>query len=194
MKNMKKILALLVAVLMIAASVSAFADVPTSQTIDGENAADAEGKYTISVASGDTHTYTVYQVLTGTLIAGENKLGNPKWGLDATADAKAGTAKDFIDTITSMSGVALSEAVAAKVDTTGDGRGTVDKEHPMNVVPGYYLIVDTTANLADGDSKSLNIVAVFNDITITPKKGTTESDKKVDDKNDSNDSQDAVEW
>ena len=55
----------------------------------------------------------------------------------------------------------------------------------LDVVPGYYLIEDVTTNLADNDTKSLNIVAVFNDITITAKKGTVESEKHVDDQNDS---------
>ena len=63
----------------------AFAEeaVPTIQTIDENSAADENGKYTISVAESDTHTYKVYQILTGTLIAGEEKLGNPAWGADA---------------------------------------------------------------------------------------------------------------
>ena len=161
--------------------------VPTSQTIAADSAANADGKYTISVASGDTHTYTVYQILTGTLIAGQSKLGNPAWG----ADAKGGennSVNDFITAITAdgLSNMAINDLVEAQLATNATGRGTINKTTSLDVVPGYYLIVDTTENLPEGDAYSLNIVAVFNDITISPKKGTTESEKHVDDQNDSN--------
>lgn len=164
--------------------------VPTSQTIPTNSAPDASGNYTISVASTDTHTYTVYQILTGTLIPGEQALGNPVWGADAKTTAGTNTGVDtFIANITAsgLSNTAINAYVEAELKTNATGRGTVDKDTSLDVVPGYYLVVDTTAaaDLADGDAYSLNIVAVFNDITITPKKGTTTSEKHVDDQNDS---------
>ena len=79
---------------------SVFAAVPTNQTIADDSAANAQGKYTISVATNDTHTYTVYQILTGTLIAGESKLGNPAWGSDANATTTYETVDAFITAIT----------------------------------------------------------------------------------------------
>ena len=186
MKKMKKLVALLIAAAMVLTmSMSVFATVPTSQTIKDDSAADADGKYTISVGSSDTHTYTVYQILTGTLVAGENKLGNPAWG----ADAKGGTAdvNAFITSITAsgLSNVQINDLVKAQLKEGASGQGTVDKDNSLDVLPGYYLIVDTTDPLADKDAKSLNIVAVFNDIELAPKKGTTESEKHVDDQNDS---------
>ena len=202
MKKIKKIMALAIAmVMMLSMSMSVFAantdptetdptptpTVPTSQTIAENSAADAQtGKYTISVASDDKHTYTVYQILTGTLVAGESKLGNPQWG----ADAKGGEnnkVDDFINAITAsgLTNVQIDDLVKAQLKTDATGQGTVDKDHTLDVAPGYYLIVDTTTSLEDGDAKSLNIVAVFNDIEITPKKGTVESEKHVDDQNDS---------
>ena len=165
MKKMKKLVALLIAAAMVLTmSMSVFAEVPTSQTIQDGNAADADGNYTISVGSSDTHTYTVYQILTGTLVAGENKLGNPAWGLDAKggdADINA-----FITSITEtgLSNVQINDLVKAQLKDGAAGRGIVDKDHTLDVAPGYYLIVDTTASLDDKDAKSLNIVAVFNDI------------------------------
>jgi len=173
---------------MIVASVAAVADVPTSQTIASDSAADTNGKYTISVASSDTHTYKVYQILTGSLIAGETKLGDPKWGADAKTTPGTNTGVEaFITSITTgtKSNAEINDLVGAQLATDATGRGTVDKANSMNVAPGYYLIVDQTAELADGETLSLNIVAVFNDITIATKRGTTESDKKVDDVNDS---------
>ncbi len=190
MKLFKKMMALVVAMVMVLSmSIAVFADstVPTSQTIANDSAADANGKYTISVASTDTHTYTVYQILTGTLTAGESKLGNPAWGSDAAATATYATEKAFIDAI-SASGLSNQEinAIAESVlKSSAAGVGTVSASATLDVVPGYYLIKDTTATLVDGDAKSLHIVAVFNDIEITPKKGTVTSEKHVDDQNDS---------
>lgn len=207
MKRIQKIMALALAgVMTLSMSMAVFADdpansptvtdggtpaatstVPTSQTIDENNAADATtGKYTISVASTDTHTYTVYQILTGTLIAGESKLGNPQWGADAAKTGNTGV-DAFITSITAsgLTNVQIDDLVKAELKSGATGRGTVSASTSLHVDPGYYLIVDTTASLADGDAKSLNIVAVFNDITITPKKGTVESKKHVDDQNDS---------
>ena len=188
MKKMKKMMALVIAMVMVLSmSISVFAAVPESQTIDANSAADANGKYTISVAEGDTHTYTVYQILTGSLNAGESKLGNPAWGSDAAATTTYATEKAFIDAI-SASGLSNQEinAIAESVlKSSAEGVGTVSASTSLDVVPGYYLIKDTTETLADGDAKSLNIVAVFNDITITPKKGNVTSEKHVDDQNDS---------
>ncbi len=166
--------------------------VPTSQTIDTNSAANEDGKYTISVASSDEHTYKVYQILTGTLIAGQEKLGNPTWGEDAKNFGSTTGVEDFIKSITveGLSNVEINDLVLAQRAVNALGRGTVTKDSPeggLDVVPGYYLIEDVT-KLTAGDAKSLNIVAVFNDITITAKKGTVESEKHVDDQNDSDSS------
>lgn len=170
------------------------ATVPTSQTIDKNSAADTQGNYKISVASTDTHTYKVYQILTGTLIAGEEKLGNPTWGADAknygsTTDESTKALNKFIEDITKegLSNVQINDLVLEQRKDKAEGRGTVTKDSALDVTPGYYLIEDIT-DLADGEAKSLNIVAVFNDITITAKKGTVVSEKHVDDQNDSDSS------
>jgi fimbrial isopeptide formation D2 family protein/LPXTG-motif cell wall-anchored protein len=192
MKRTKRIfaifmtLALAMSMLIVSSAVSFAAAPPTSQTIKSDSAADADGKYTISVADSDTHSYTVYQILTGTLTAGESKLGNPAWGSDAKG-GENNSVKDFIDSIT-QSGLTnnqINDLVKAQLKDGATGVGTVNASTPLNVVPGYYFIVDTTASLEEGDAKSLNIVAVFNDIELAPKKDTVESEKHVDDVNDS---------
>ena len=191
MKHIKKLASLLLAVVMILAlATTAFAAPPTSQTFADGNAADTDGKYTISVASTDTHTYTVYQILTGTLVAGESKLGNPAWGSDANATTTYETVDAFITAITAsgLSNQQINAIAESVLKSSASGVGQVSKDNSLNVVPGYYLIKDTTASLDDGDAKSLNIVAVFNDIQITPKKGTVTSEKHVDDQNDSDSS------
>lgn len=197
MKHLKKIMALAIAMVMVLSmSVTVFAaedetpdttsTVPTSQTIADGSAADTNGQYTISVATDDTHTYTVYQILTGTLVAGESKLGNPQWGSDAKG-GEDNKVDAFINSITQagLSNVQIDDLVKAQLKDDAAGVGTVNKSKSLDVAPGYYLIVDTTTDLEYGDAKSLNIVAVFNDITITPKKGTVTSEKHVDDQNDS---------
>ena len=194
MKRFNKMLAMALAFLVcLSVSTVALAAVPTGQTIT-PGQPDSDGKYTISVKSDDTHTYTVYQILTGSLIPGETKLGNPVWG----ADAKGGDGnkvEDFIASITApnLSNAQISDLVKAQLKDDAQGQGTVSAGHPLEVVPGYYLLVDTTAELDEGDSYSLNIIAVFNNIEINPKKGTTESDKKVDD-NDADKAADGSEW
>lgn len=182
----------------------AFAEeaVPTRQTIDANSAADKNGNYTISVAESDTHTYKVYQILTGTLIAGKEKLGNPAWGADAinyglTTDESTKALNKFIEDITkeNLTNVEINDLVLAQRADNASGQGIVTKDDSLDVVPGYYLIEDITdldevenGKLVHGEgaAKSLNIVAVFNDITITAKKGTVVSEKHVDDQNDSN--------
>ena len=154
---------------------------------------DSNGQYTISVADDDTHSYKVFQVLTGTLVPGENTLGNAAWGADAISNP--GTVSDFVTDITAagLSEADIAAKVTAKTNTSSDGQGTVSKGHSLPVDPGYYVLVDVTTNLAAGDSLSLNVVRVFNNIQITPKKTTVESHKDVKDINDSTDSA-ASDW
>ncbi len=188
MKTLKKMMALMIAVVMcMAMTVTAFADIPTSQTVDPNSAADATGKYDITVAATDTHSYKVYQILTGSLVAGENKLGDPAWGSDAAATSTYATPKAFVDAIVAsgLTNQEINDIAKSVLKSNAAGVGTVTNAAALQVVPGYYLLVDETNPLADGDAKSLNIVAVFNDITIAPKKGNVESEKHVDDVNDS---------
>lgn len=170
---------------MVLGVATAFAEtVPTSQTIT--NSAATEGQYTISVAEGDTHTYTVYQILTGSLIAGESKIGNPTWGADAKNTGTEGV-EAFITSITGdgLTNVQINDMVEAQLNSSATGQGTVSAGSSRAVAPGYYLLMDTTENLPESETRSLNIVAVFNNITITPKKDTPKSEKHVDDVNDS---------
>ena len=71
--------------------------------------------------------------------------------------------------------------------------GTVTGGSSLTAPTGYYLIKDN-GPVSDGESYSLYVVQVVGPTTINPKTGTTTSDKKVDDKNDSNTSEDAVTW
>ena len=137
--------------------------------------------HTISLNSDDTHTYRVFQVLTGTLAAeGETALGNPAWGADAIANP--GGVDAFIEAITAdgLSEREIAALVAAKVDTSSDGQGTVDKDNPLTgLATGYYVLVDET-ELEDGEELSLNVVKVVNDIEgFTVKYDTVTDEKEI---------------
>ena len=71
--------------------------------------------------------------------------------------------------------------------------GTVSNGNPLTVPTGYYLIKDN-GPVNDGEAYSLYVVQIVGPTTISPKVGTTTSDKKVDDKNDSNTTEDATTW
>ena len=170
MKRLRKIMALVIAMVMVLGmTTSVFA-------------------HTISVKDTDTHEYKVFQVLTGTLAEpGSKQLGNPAWGADATAEAKATDVNTFIEEITApnLSEQDIAQLVAAKVDTSTAGRGTVKAGTPLDdLATGYYVLVDVTeiAAAEDGkiDTKALHVVQVVNDIDgIDIKWGTTEQDKKI---------------
>ena len=171
MKNFKKIMALIIACVMTIGMMSTMAF-----------AAELTPQY-IKLATSDTHTYKVYQVLTGTLAnQGDTNLGDPAWGADAkdtTADVDA-----FIASLQGKSETEVAALVAAQVGTSATGRGTVDKDHPIEgLAKGYYVLVDTTDLTADGfknDTKALNVVQVVNNIDgLEIKHDTTEDEKKI---------------
>ena len=173
MKKLKRLLALAIAMAMVLTmmSVTAFA-----------------AGHTISVKDTDTHEYKVFQVLTGTLAEpGSKQLGNPAWGADATDAAKEGTAQAFIDSLAGLSDQDVAQAVAAVVDTSSNGRGTIKKGQPLtDLATGYYVMVDVTelakygSNPEKIDTKALNVVKVVNDINgIDIKWGTTEDKKEI---------------
>jgi len=186
MKKLRKMLALLLAMTMVLAlGATAFAsEVPDETTEAATEPADTPTGHTISVKDTDTHTYRVFQVLTGTLAEdGSTRLGNPAWGadvIDKTADVNA-----FIEAITAsgLSEQDIAQLVAAKVNTASAGRGTVSAGNPLSgLATGYYVLVDETELTDDHalDTKALHVVQVLNDIPeIDIKWDTTKSEKEI---------------
>ncbi len=167
MKKIKKLMALVIALAMVLGmGTSVFA-----------------AGHTISVSSNDTHTYKVFQVLTGTLAEeGSAKLGNPVWGADAKENP--GDVVDFIDSLQGKTEAQVADLVAAKVDTTGAGQGTVKSGESLSgLETGYYILVDVTDLTAGGfvnDTKALHVVQVLNDVDgFTAKYETVTPDKKI---------------
>lgn len=190
MKNVKKVLAVLLAVVMVMGlTLTAFAADTYSITIEN----DAKG-----------HTYEAYQVFSGDIAVKDGKtvLTNIKWGKNVSEEGKAalGDAAAKAATLTTE---AEAEAFAKEVAEylTGLPAGYTDKQNVngdyviAGLEPGYYLIKDSDESLAGtGDAYTSYILKVVQDVTVTPKSDIPSSEKKVDDKNDSSNKEDDKNW
>ncbi len=174
MKKFKKMMALVLVALM-----CLVAAVPMAVF------AAAGDEHTISVAEDDTHTYDVYQILTGDLSGGT--LSNIAWGssVNTPTDGKVNgkTAAEFAKSLEGMSGV---DAVAevAKYFTTGDTQkvGQVTKDAPLTVTEGYYVMVDVTDPLTHNavtDTKALNVIRLADNVTVAKKWGSSTDTKTI---------------
>lgn len=170
MKHTKKLASLLLALVMVfALAATAFA---------AENTA-------ISAPKGSTRTYEVYQIFTGDLH--EGVLSNIKWGKNGTGTEGTAVDQTALAALAAVNGKSDTEKLTEiqKYVKLDSGKfGTVSNGNPLNVPTGYYLIKDN-GPVNDGEAYSLYVVQVVGPTTISPKVGTTTSDKKVKDTNDS---------
>ena len=188
---MNKVLKGLVAVVSTAAmAVAGFAGAASAM------AADPTGS--IKVAAEDTHTYSVYQIFTGTY-GTDGSLGNVEAGKNFNTANKAGTsgadltAAEAAKAVSQLgSGASDSkklETINKFVNLDGEAFGTVSATKPLNSVPaGYYLAKDSETVTGD-DAATLYIVQVIGNqpVTITRKVDKPTFQKKVQDINDSTD-------
>ena len=170
MKHAKKFASLLLALVMVfALATTAFA---------------AED-ITISAPEGSTRTYEVYQIFTGDLH--EGVLSNIKWGKNGTGTEGTAVDQTTLDALAAVNGKSNTEKlteIQKYVKLDSEKFGTVSNGNPLTVPTGYYLIKDN-GSVNDGEAYSLYVVQVVGPTTISPKVGTTTSDKKVKDTNDS---------
>lgn len=187
---MNKVLKGLVAVAATAAmAVAGFAGASTAM------ADTATGS--IKVAEGDSHTYTVYQVFTGTY-GSDGSLGDVKPGTDFNVNNGAG------DNGTNLTAAKAAE-VLAKIESTKSDQtklaeilkfanlttqygSDLTASAPLTKVPaGYYLAKDKDDTVTGDDAQTLYIVRVVGneDVTITRKADKPTLEKKVKDVNDS---------
>lgn len=186
MRKVKKLLGLLLAAVMVLAmSATAFAD---------------EGTHTIT-APDNGHTYEVYQIFTGDYSEGDNSekiLSNVKWGENGTGTYDGNVSEEILTELKDANGsdTQLLAVITKYANLESDEFGTVSYESPLEVPSGYYLIKDVDGSQEGAkDSYTLYIVQVVGaDITIAPKAGVPTSEKKVDDKNDSDTSEDGESW
>lgn len=204
MKHVKKIMALLIAVIMcMSMSVVAFADDPVTPTT-----------YTITISKDSSdkaaHTYGAYQIFTGKLdtVNGKDVLSDIQWGTgvtaatliselnkidgfnlatDATATQVAKAISDKNYTTDSTGAQAIADAINAALTDTTAGTGTIAANATQGTITGlaagYYLVKDTEAVTAEG-AKTRYILEVVKDVTVTEKASVPTVEKKVKEKND----------
>jgi fimbrial isopeptide formation D2 family protein/LPXTG-motif cell wall-anchored protein len=193
MKLIKKTGAIFIALIMlIAVAVPAMAD-PVKPA----------AAYTIT-APDNGHTYEVYQIFTGDYSeneTGEPVLSNIKWGQNGTGTAGETVEDTVIEALEAVAAAGTSDADRLEVieryaNLETDPFGTVTNGTPLNnVTAGYYLIRDVDGrHEGEHDSYTTYIVQVVGNVDIEPKSDIPTSQKKVDDKNDSNATEDAVSW
>lgn len=166
MKTMKKLCALVVAVVMVLAmAVTTFA-------------AD-----TTITAPDDGHTYKAYQIFTGDLADG--KLSNLAWGSaakDSTADID--TAVTELTAVNSGTDKEKLAVIEQYVNLAGTAT-TIAAGATVTVPTGYYLIVDDSyTDTEAAESYSLNVVQIVGPTTIKPKRDVPEFKKEIKDTND----------
>lgn len=177
---MNKVLKGLVAVVSAAAmAIAGFAGVASATAV--------ETNYDITVPSGDTHTYSVYQVFTGDLSDGT--LSNIKAGKNFNSDntnhkSAAGAAAEIAQG-TYADDTARLAAIAPYVDLTGAAFGDVSAGNTLSAPAGYYLFKDKNAVTGNNDAATLFIVQVNGPVTVTRKADKPTLEKKVQDVNDS---------
>ena len=186
---MNKVLKGLVAVAATAAmAVAGFAGASTAMADDPTGG--------IAVEANDTHTYSVYQIFTGTY-GSDGSLGNVAAGQNfktANGAGDGGTNLSAADAAKKVAGLESSasdsmrlETINKFVDLTGDVYGTVSAAAQLSKVPaGYYLAKDKDT-VTGNDAATLYIVKVVGNevVTIARKADKPTFEKKVQDANDS---------
>lgn len=176
MKNLRKTLALVLCIAMVACLMTtAFASEPTTPTA-------------VITAPENNHTYAIYQIFTGDLANG--KLSNVKWGANGTGTPGTAVDESTLADVAAITGTdaAMAAAIAEYADLSSNPVGTVTNKGTATVPTGYYLIKDLgvakddgSYYMPDGQGYSLYVVKIVKDVTISPKTGTTSSEKKVKD-------------
>ena len=172
MRNMRKLLSLLLALVMVfSLSVTAFA-------ADGD---ETEETYTITIPAGDAHNYEIYQIFTGDLH--EGVLSNIKWGANGIGETEALVDEDTLDAVMAASGsnaekldVILNYVNLNTPFETVTGSATEDVK--VQVAPGYYLLKDASLPSED-DAYTTFIVLVVKDVEISRKAAKPGIDKQV---------------
>lgn len=172
MKKMNKLLALVLAMVMVLGlAASAFAD--------GET-------YSITINNSATgHTYEAYQIFTGDL--SEGVLSNIVWGSGISEDGQTalGGAAAKAETLkTEADAKAFAKAVAPYLTTAAASANTVtDGKYVISgLAAGYYLVKDQNGSLTgDNDAYTSYILKVVGNVEVAPKSAKPTVDKQVHD-------------
>ena len=170
MKQLKKALALMLALTVVFAysAVGAFAADGYTVTIN-QNAQDK-----------GTHTYGAYQIFAGDLDATSGKLSNIVWGSGITDAGKRalGDAEAYAKTLTDASKAAAAANVLSQYLTSPEKKGSTTIE---GLQGGYYLIKDEDNSPSGADPKAQTkfILKVINNTTVDVKSSVPSVDKKI---------------
>lgn len=188
MKQIKRLTTLALAVmLLLSLAIPAFAEDGDVETIEISVVNSESG------ASVAGHTYNVYQIFTGDVAADGKTLSNVAFGENYKPADK--TVDQAMEALAEMSGA--EAAAALNADKTGEPVAVLnnENEHKANVVPGYYLIVDVSTNLPEGQTSSAFILQVLEPVAIKSKHSAAPIvEKKIDDTNDSIDATNEIIW
>ena len=159
MKNVKKIFALALALIMVLglATTAAAADIKIVASSDGSAVTE--------------HTYAVYQIFKGDLeeLEGNTVLTNIVYGANYNGDGEK-TLEDLLAALALMDGEKAAKYIEA--DITGDPVATLDKtnNHEVkNLAVGYYLIIDVSDDLPENETASAFILEVLDNVEIKSK-------------------------
>lgn len=177
MKRVKRVLALLAAfALVLAMAVPAWADGATHQ---------------LKVkASGENHTYQVYQIFTGEMStnkAGAKVLSNVKWGKNGTKKTGDAVETSILTALESAAGSDTQKLDVIKnyVKLDTDVFATLDSgnNYAANVPAGYYLVKDADNTLTGKDEAYTTFLVnvVGEDVELNPKSAKPSVDKFVQD-------------
>lgn len=177
MKRVKRVLALLAAfALVLAMAVPAWAEEATHQLKVN--------------ASGENHTYQVYQIFTGEMSTNEAKekvLSNIKWGKNGTGKTGDAVETSILTALESATGSDTKklEVIKSYVNWKTDVFATLNHEnsYAANVPAGYYLVKDkdNTLNEKDEAYTTFLVNVVGADVELTPKSAKPSVDKFVQD-------------
>lgn len=179
MKRMKKLVSVLLAAIMVMAMVVTASAATVTVPSDGIL---------------KDHTFTAYQVLSGREEGGV--LSDVQWGSDIDSTAflaalKADTTYGSLFTdCTDAAAVAkvlsdnntnttLANTVAKLAYAKKTGTGTALTSGDNTLADGYYLVVDTTENVAAGSAYNTALLQVVGNINITVKTDAPTVEKKV---------------
>ena len=197
MKTIKRSIALVLAmILTLAMSVTVFA---------APNADQNTFSLTLNKAV-EGHTYEAYQILSGNLLEDKKTLVNIKWGEGINAEgqtALGGDADGYAKTLAKMGnnskqlkeqaqiiGANLASASGSVTVTDPDAKNVIS-----NLKPGYYLIKDKDDSIQGQDSYTEFILHVTDDVEANVKADVPSVKKKVMDKNDTDNTNDAkIGW
>ena len=183
---MKKHVGKLLSFVLAVAMVLAMAVVPAFATDDTTTTATT---YNLTINNTTVgHEYYVYQICTGT-ISGTSPnyvLSDVKYGSNYSGKTAGDPVPESeLTALKSKTG----DAAAASFTTSGDALKVVASSATSTVigglVPGYYLVKETSTSTPDGEAMSKLILQVVGDTSVNVKSGTTTSQKKVKDVNDS---------